>query len=331
MRMAGTFFRQANDSRCKADMIIKHIRQRVFKHNKDNISRTKFYQRFFISHPEIAWSFLASMVSRNTGWNMTDLHGDIVAALLNERTKKQLFLSLERANWIIFKDACPQLLIYHFSKLLQQPLFHLLDDFAVSSFMKREWNEFWDTGDRRRLLYALIVNEQHMIQEPVLSHPFYKRKIFHSAFFTIQERLRFNCVIFPSVHGELYGESVRDFNKTWKRIDLGKRLAGILFHEDLYPHFLSFALKTEPTGSRWDYEQYSSRNTYCKSPMLRAVFPVIEHHARKAGDWSLVKSIKPDWLDEPCINRPVTLTDWFYKKQEQLELYSYVRKSLTKD
>ncbi|WP_260842090.1 DUF2515 domain-containing protein [Siminovitchia fortis] len=82
--------------------IINRIRQEEFRGNKDNISRTKCYQRFFLENPEIAWSFLASMVSRNTGWNMGDLYGEIIPEILDEKTRKRLFLSLERANWIIF-------------------------------------------------------------------------------------------------------------------------------------------------------------------------------------------------------------------------------------
>lgn len=39
----------------------------------DNISRTVFYDQFYLKHKEIVWGYLASFVSRNAGWNMTDL------------------------------------------------------------------------------------------------------------------------------------------------------------------------------------------------------------------------------------------------------------------
>lgn len=309
--------------------IISWIRQKVFMGNKDNISRTKYYQRFYLQNPEIAWAFLASMVSRNTGWNMADLYGNTIPNILDKKTRKQLFLTLERANWIIFKDAAPQLLVYQLSKKFNCPMFHLLDHFLVSGFMKKEWRQFWRYGDRKRLMYALIVNEQHMIHKPVILHPFYKEKIFRSAFFALHELLHFNCIVFPTIQGELYGESVVKFNKVWKRIDLGKRLASILFDVDLYPHFYNFAIKTEPTGSRYDYERYIYLRNKRNTPFIRAVLPVIEHHTRIAEDWSIKYTLKPDWAEEPRLKNPVALTSWFYKKQEQLQHYYHVKQLIT--
>lgn len=309
--------------------IINWIRQEVLKGNKDNISRTKFYQRFFLKNPEIAWAFLASMVSRNTGWNMGDLYGEMLPEILDEKTRKRVFLSLERANWIIFKDAYPQLLLYQCSKTLNRPLFHLLEHFMVSRFMQKEWWRFWRNGDRKRLLYALIVNEQHMIHEPVLLHPSYKYKIFHSAFFVLHELLHFNCVIFPTTNGELYGESVVQFKNVWSRINLGKRLSSILFDQDLYPLFVTFAVKTEPTGSRYDYERYSFSGRKRKTPFIRAVLPIIEHHVGKLEDWSVKHSLKHGWAEEPRLKNQVAVTEWFYRKQEQLRLYYHMKQLIT--
>ncbi|UOK59911.1 DUF2515 domain-containing protein [Bacillus sp. OVS6] len=56
---------------------------------------------------------------------------------------KALFLTYEDANWLIFSDAYPQLMLYEISKQKGHPLFHLLDEFHVSPFMKREWQIFW--------------------------------------------------------------------------------------------------------------------------------------------------------------------------------------------
>ncbi|VEF48002.1 YppC [Bacillus freudenreichii] len=323
-------FYQKQSIQLNEHFIIDWVRQEVFHGNKDNISRTKYYQKFFLANPEIAWAFLASMVSRNTGWNMGDLYGETIPKILDAKTRKRLFLTLERANWIIFKDAIPQLLIYKWSKKLKRPLFHLLDHFFVSGFMQKEWRKFWKNGDRKRLMYALIVNEQHMIHEPVILHPFYKEKIFHSAFFALHELLHFNCVVFPTVQGELYGESVVKFKKVWKRIELGKRLSSILFDVDLYPHFYNFALKTEPTGSRYDYERYTYSRNKRSTPFIRAVLPVIEHHSRKIEDWSLKYSLQSDWAEDPRMKKSVALTSWYFKKQEQLQRYYHVKQLITK-
>ena len=55
--------------------LLKKIKDETILFNKNNVTRTKAYLDFYIRHPEIHWVFLAHMVSRNAGWNMTDLKG----------------------------------------------------------------------------------------------------------------------------------------------------------------------------------------------------------------------------------------------------------------
>ena len=110
-------------------------------------------------------------------------------------------LAYERANWLIFSDAYPQLLLYHWSKQLGQPLFHLLSSFGVSSFMKTEWERFWHERDQKRLMYALIINEQNTIQTPIIQNPLFKKNVFQTIPFQLCEWFHFNTVIFPTVEG----------------------------------------------------------------------------------------------------------------------------------
>ena len=91
--------------------IIRQIIHETNKKNIDNVSRTEAYLTYFKKNSDIIWSFLASMVSRNGGWNMCDLEGPIFPHLLAEKVRKQLFLTYERANWLIFHDVFPQLLL----------------------------------------------------------------------------------------------------------------------------------------------------------------------------------------------------------------------------
>lgn len=86
------------------------------------------------------------MVSRNAGYCMTDLKGVWFQKLLDEKTRKALFLTYEDANWLIFSDAYPQLMIYEWSKTAGKPLFHLLDAFYVSAFMKKNGTCFGKEG-----------------------------------------------------------------------------------------------------------------------------------------------------------------------------------------
>lgn len=309
--------------------IIRQIRWETKKKNVDNISRTNAYFTYFKQNPDILWAFLASMVSRNGGWNMCDLKGNIFSQLIAPQTRKQLFLTYERANWLIFQDAFPQLLIYQYSTKFSRPLFHLLPYFNISKFIQREWKRYWEEKDRERLTTALIINEQNVIQTPVIEHPVYQKKVFHSMLFHFQDWLHFSCVLFPTCGGELYGASVSGFSKLSNRIGLGKRLVSILFHPRLFPHFFEFAEKTAHTGSRYDYEQFFKQKTVRKTPMLRTSFPIIEHHQQTFEDWSQQRVISPVWLYVPAKHKhPIHLTDWYFAKSYQLELLLTLQKAL---
>jgi hypothetical protein len=295
--------------------------------NIDNVSRTSAYQGYYQKHKDIQWSFLASMVSRNAGWNMCDLEGDLFPEILEPSVRQRLFLTYERANWLIFKDAYPQLLLYHYSTKLKKPMFHLLEFFHVSSFMQREWMLYWHSRDSRRLMNALIVNEQNVIQVPVIKNHLYQRKVFHTAMFSFQDWFHFSSALFPTCNGELFGASVNGFKSIDKRIDLGKRLANILFNPRLYPDFFEFAIRTAHTGSRHDYEQYFPYRKRRETPFLRMTYPVVKHHIHKWTDWSLRKKIKSKWFEGEINHKhPLQITDWYERKQAQLKGFIYLKK-----
>ncbi|MDR6998510.1 DUF2515 domain-containing protein [Neobacillus niacini] len=310
--------------------IIRQIITETEKKNIDNISRTNAYLRYFKKKPDIIWSFLAHMVSRNGGWNMCDLEGTIFPHLLEPKIRKQLFLTYERANWLIFHDVFPQLLLYQYSTKLERPMFHLLPYFNVSSFIQKEWVRYWNEGDKHRMTTALIINEQNVIQQPIIEHPVYKKKVFRSMIFAFQDWLHFSCVLFPTSGGEVYGASVYGFRSVSKRIQLGKRLANILFDSRLFPYFFEFANRTPHTGSRYDYEQYFKTKIVRKTPILRAAFPVIEHHRHTYEDWSKHQFVSPIWLHGPVSHKhPIHLTDWYFKKLSQLELMLALKNTLS--
>ena len=127
----------------------------------------------------------------------------------------------------------------------------------------------------------------------------------------------------------MYGASVNGFKSLSKRINLGKRLASILFHPRLFPYFYEFAEKTAHTGSRYDYEQYFKIKTGQRTPILRAAFPVIEHNQHKYEDWSKHRRVSPAWLYLPVHHRhPIHLTDWYFTKSNQLQLMLALQKTL---
>lgn len=299
--------------------VTKTITKAIEKWNIDNISRTVFYQDFFNRNPEIKWSFLAAMVSRNAGWSMTDLQGEWFPKAIKEEQLMKLFLTYERANWIIFADAAPQLLLYELGKKANTSFFHFGRDLGISCFMLEEWKTFLELGDQDRLMTALIINEQHVIEGPLMEHHLYAKKVFRSLLFTIQDWFHFSTVLFPTVRGELFGLSVSGFRHTRNRIKLGKSLAKLLFHPNYFSAFYHFAMKVAPTGSRYDYERFMGKRR--EGPMLRQVYPIIPHHQQDKKDWFrgqlLVKKMMKVEAELPD---KVLISDWYERKRSQIRI-----------
>lgn len=317
-------FRRKHLSSAEKQLLLK-IRRETDKLNMDNISRTQAYLHFYLKHPEILWSFLASVVSRNGGYNMCDLEGEWLPKIIKPSDRKSLFLTYERANWTIFRDAFPQLLLYHYSTKIGRPMFHLLAEFNISIFMENEWNVFWQSNNQKRLMTALIVNEQNVIQQTVVELKRLQKKVFNTVLFLFQDVYHASAVLLPTMKGELYGASTAGFKSVHKRIDLGKRIADILFDPQLYPQFTEFALETEHTGSRYDYEQYFFPKPQRDTPFLRCAFPLIHHHYRRQADWYDKRKFHPRWMSEEVDHKhPTHLTAWFLHKQRQMKILSSV-------
>lgn len=301
------------------DTLIKTIMEKTKLANKDNITRTNAYLSYFKRNPEIRWAFLASMVSRNAGWNMTDLKSNWYRKMLSHSYRNILFMTYERANWLIFLDAYPQLLLYEASKRSKQPMFHLLKNFYVSNFMEQEWHYFWTNKNEERLCTALIINEQHLIQDPVIEHPYFAKEVFKTIPYYLVEHLHFNIVLFPTKTGELYGFSVKNFQDVVARVKLGKKLAWLLFELDNREELQTFGLEVEHTGSRNDYERFLAWQTSKQTPALRDVYPVIEHHRCDVHDWSKRKRDVSNLL-EP-VEKPIEavhLTEWYQRKLAEI-------------
>ncbi|MEM5011748.1 DUF2515 family protein [Niallia taxi] len=299
--------------------LIKDIRYLTEKNNLDNISRTNCYLEYYTMNKEIHWSFLASLVSRNAGWNMCDLAGTWFPLSLNEQTRLNLFATYERANWMIFQDAYPQLLLYEYSTKKNVPMFHLLQYFSVSSFMEKEWLHFWRYKNKERLVYSLIINEQNVIENPIIKNKLFQKEVFHTLAYRFQDLLRFSSVFFPTLNGDIYGRSVSSFRSLDRRIELGKELYTILFQKNLHPIFLEFALKVVHTGSRADYEKYVYPKHLNNTPMLRMSYPVMTQKPFTSVDWSKTTKVKAKWKKHARpFKKAILITDWYKNKQEQL-------------
>ncbi|MDQ6420813.1 DUF2515 domain-containing protein [Paenibacillus sp. LHD-117] len=242
--------------------LIGRIQSETKALNRNNVTRTEAYRNLYFRSPELHWALIAHMVSRNGGWNMTDLQGEWLTRLLNDRQRKDVFMFLERGNSLIFGDAYPQMLLYEWSRRLGRSFFHLLPAFGVSAFMEPVWRQFWKDGDSVMLSTALIVNEQHYIDRRVARNPYYEERVLHTMFFGLQSLLQMNAVFFPyrcemEDQGEdlqLAGLILEQFQQLGERIEFGKRLYAMLFG---IPRVLDgvrhFAAAVKHTGSRADY------------------------------------------------------------------------------
>lgn len=238
--------------------LLDHIREQTDRLNLNNVTRTNAYLEMYEQYPELQWAFLGHMVSRNGGWNMTDLQGDQLSRLMNETKRNQFFDFLERGNWLIFQDVFPQFLIYDASKKRQRNLFHLLPYLNVSRFMEVIWNFFWKEQDRYTLAMALVVNEQSYIEKRIVQNRKYKDQVLHTIEFVVQDVLSFNHILFPfhkyTEKAHLMGLTLHHFSSLHERILLGKRLYELLFHPKGFgKSIFHWAMMHPHTGSRKDY------------------------------------------------------------------------------
>lgn len=303
--------------------LLHYVNEITHKHNKNNISRTKAYMHYYQKNPEIIWALLASLVSRNAGWNMTDLTLKPYKMLFSKEYLRLLFHSYERPNWLIFSDAYPQLLVYEISKKERKPLFYLLKAFNVSLFMEYKWELFWESKDRWDQCYSQIINEQQIIEGPILNEFFFKKTIYNSFIFHLQEMLHMNAAIFPTCLGELFGLSIHRFNDVDKRIDIGKQLSWLLFKTPESKKIIQFATEVEPTGSRLDYEQFLPKQNieYISLPLLD-LYPSVKHHRSETEEW-FNGSFSDNWLTKPNLPN-YKLNKWYSRKQAQVKNVSHI-------
>lgn len=325
--------------------LIDAVRQDTRRHNKNNVTRTGTYFDFFVKHPEIHWAFLGHMVSRNGGWNMTDLKGELFTKLLSEKDQEIFFSFLERGNWLIFQDVYPQFLIYEQSLRRNRNLFYLLPIFGVSTFMETMWTHFWDNGDPYPLAIATIINEQSYLEKRVIQNNHFKKTVLNTVGFKVYDFFRFNNILFPhdDARGEqilLAGETSTHFSSLHERIMLGLRLYALLFgRKDIFNGVLQWAKEHPHTGSRKDYWPHLFNNVNESLP--RGIYKrrLKDCKLRKGSERLYSPPLKYAWADvDPKKAEP---GDWFddwrildYLKSKEAEpngdIYSNYCKTLEK-
>ncbi|QPC46523.1 DUF2515 family protein [Mangrovibacillus cuniculi] len=284
--------------------LVKNIQKKTETNNRNNVTRTAAYLSFFHANPEVHWAFLAHMVSRNGGYQMTDLKGDILPSVLSSKEIDLTFSLLETANAWIFKDAYPQLLMWEFCKKKKEDLFPLLSLFSVSKFMIEKWQQAFqqEIFPSMFMTCSLIINEQKMLQTRLLDQSSSYVDLFHSLKYRFQEKMGWTDIVFPKKtfwKNSLYGISIDSFLDDRSRIQTGFSLYKLLFQSnDKVASYLSFATNQPHTASRQDY------------------WPFHFSSNRQKNNRIFSPSLKHAWEDRSI--RPMPTQDWYIPKEELL-------------
>ena len=235
--------------------LVREIMEQTQQHNQSNLTRTAAYLACYEAYPELHWALLAHFVSRNGGYNMTDLKSELLHNVLKNQDNKQVYLLLERCNALIFQDAYPQLMLYMKSREKGRSYFHLLSEFHVSAFMSPFWEQFWLERSSEILTVGLIINEQNYIENRVIRNPYYQHHVMATLSFRSHELAGLNHIIIPlGVDQELVGLTITHFNKLHERIEFGKALYALLFgYSQVLERATAFSKEIPHEGSRSEY------------------------------------------------------------------------------
>ncbi|WNR45624.1 DUF2515 family protein [Paenibacillus roseipurpureus] len=306
--------------------LLQRIEAQTRLHNRNNVTRTQAYWACYRAHPELHWALLAHLVSRNGGWCMTDLRGELLPHLINTELVSHVFAFLERANALIFQDAYPQLLLYAESRRRNQSLFHLLPHLHISAWMGPIWQDFWHFHDAAMLTIGLIINEQNYIEDRVVQNPTYQQSVLDTPLFKTQAWLQLNQVGFPCRSAafdapppqpRVMGLILERFTNLSERIAFGKSLYAILFGAPgVLQGAVAFASTTPHTGSRADYWPHLFAPIR-KTPPDRKYQERLDGYSLKVGATPIYSpTLQAAWPDKPL--DPVEHGEWFSNTKEPL-------------
>ena len=126
------------------------------------MTRTRAYYQFYKRYPEIHWALLGHMVSRNGGWNMTDLKGIYIQSCYLRKIDLLSFL-FRTGNWLIFQDVYPQFLLYEQSVKIKNLFISFL--ISMCQHLWKRCGTFWKTGNKQILAISTIINEQNYLEK----------------------------------------------------------------------------------------------------------------------------------------------------------------------
>jgi hypothetical protein len=202
------------------ERLLGELRER----NVDNVARTESYLELYAltreRPPELPWLLMAHLVSRNAGYLMCDLALAIDRAdgVFRRDALEEMFLFLERANYLIFLDAWDHVVR------------HLLGDSqaggGASRFMRDAWARYEAALARglvpaleRDLVFDLVQNEQTLIEHNVVHEPEFARA--RAVVHFIEASGKERPMALPLTDARI---KVGGFLRLEQRIDTGRRI-----------------------------------------------------------------------------------------------------------
>lgn len=239
---------------------LAHLPTELDARNVDNVARTASYLELYAlareRGRELPWLLMAHVVSRNAGYLMTDLAVTLSGSgtMFTPEALTELFLFLERANYLIFFDA------WH--HVLQ----HLLGraeaaDPRTPRFMREAWSRHeerararhGDRDDERALVLDLVTNEQNLIENRVVHHPRFERARAMIGF--LEAVGREAPIVLPPCGAKLPAIKVGGFARKERRIDAGRRIFDELLGDRARrEEIFAWAMAHPHTGARSVYE-----------------------------------------------------------------------------
>jgi hypothetical protein len=220
--------------------------------NRDNVSRTESYLELYAytrkNPPELPWVLMAHLVSRNAGYLMSDLAGRRERNPDQAPAIEQLFLFLERANYLIFYDAWFHMLTWMLGGS------NAIPDGRVAKFMRSAWSRYEDRTRgsapspevERALVLDLVTNEQNYIEHRVVHSPRFEMGLEMIRF--VENSGREKPITLPLTSAEI---KVGGFEHLDRRIRTGERIFDqVLAQEPLRSEIFTWAIAHPHTGNR---------------------------------------------------------------------------------
>lgn len=240
--------------------------------NRDNVTRTASYLELYAwtrEHgPDLPWLLMAHLVSRNGGYNMTDVAAGLGRddGPFGHEAQLEMFGMLERANFLIFHDAWHHVLMALMgrSASLGPPRTPV---YVCGAWARYEGARAAACGvvtpaAERQLVRDLVTNEQNLIERRVVRAPRFAKALAVIGF--VESMGRERPLVLPCTDAKI---TVGGFGSLDRRIAAGWRIFDeVLADREGREAMFRWAMDHPHTGSR---AVYGGRPT----PTVREAWP----------------------------------------------------------